>query len=240
MKNKLVKILTIGFCIFIGIGTAQAQTVSREEMKNLVLVAGYTGVGTFPAVVVARPKDAAVKDNKLVEKVYLLTASSNGWHKREVACARGLAMSTNGKQVWLITNAPSESGCFLAYDLSLSVDGGKTWKVSRSDGFSPSAPAGDRFEFLDIDARGNGWLMIWADITDDSRGRFFAPKVSNFIDLTPARTASETLPSPSRGNIAQITLNNFASDNANTLESKKTWLEKLAKTKEAKRREMPQ
>ena len=119
MKNKLVKILTIGFCIFIGIGTAQAQTVSREEMKNLVLVAGYTGVGAFPAVVVAGPKDVVIEDKKAVEKIYLLNASPNGWQKSEINCVRGISMAADGK-IWLVTNEHSNPGsdCVSAYDLS--------------------------------------------------------------------------------------------------------------------------
>ena len=248
MKNKVVKILTIGVCLLIGICTIQAQTLTNQDMKNLVLVAGYTGVGAFPAVVVARPKEVVIEDKKAVKKIYLLTASPSGWNKKEVTCARGAVMSNDGKYIWLITSSTSDPGndCVQAYTINFSADGGKTWKSS-ADAFGPSSSS--RFKFLDLDARGNGHLAMWVNVNEGSEDAvplsdIYMPSVSGFFKINPGRLADgeslRQLPSPSRGNIAQITLNNFAGDNANTLESKKTWLEKLAKTKETKRREMAQ
>lgn len=249
MNNKLNnvgKFILIGICLMLGVINTYSQTLTNSDMKNLVLVKGYTGVGTFPAIAIAIPKDMVIEDKRVANKVYLLTASATGWTKKEITCVRGISMSNDGK-IWLATSdlAGPNEGCVHAYRISFSNNGGKMWKSS-TGGFNPSNSS--KFLFLNINAQGNGQLVMWVAINEGSidtirNPEFYLPRVSNFYQINSGNLANgesvSTSPTQSQNNIAQININNFSSNNADTLESNKLWLAKLAKTKKAKRSEFP-
>jgi len=231
-----LRILGIAPGLLCILGSVQAQTVTKEDMASLSLVAGYTGVGTYPAIAIARPTGETNADNAPVEMLSLLTASAHGWQKKSFECVRGIAMSANGKYVWIIKNYKVDA-CTLTYDIALSTDGGKTWKSTQGNGFNTSSPAGSRFERLDVSADGKGRLVLWVD----SPGTFFRVGITKFglsIDSRPV-ISEATLARPMAHSIVAFSRNTFQTESANTLVNRNKVLTHLVQSRTATRSVVP-
>ncbi|MBX7174049.1 MAG: hypothetical protein K1X72_23965 [Pyrinomonadaceae bacterium] len=237
-KNILINLVILSVFCFV----ADAQILTKQEMANLAFSSGYTGVGNFPPLAIVLPKNVS-------NQAYLLVKETNDWKKRKFDCLHGVSLSNDGK-IWVVSSRLVDGQCIYQYDLSYSPDGGKTWNSS-GQGFNPSLSGGGRLIRLDVDKRGNGNLILWAENDEDDHGFYYLVSVSDNTNLSglkkwatattnPNGNTIGSFPEPiiSKGNIVVISESSFS--NSDTYGTVTEWLPKLAKMKGKERKRFPE